>query len=291
MREGVVDVGGGRRVGYARHGLESGIPLLEFHGVPGSRAYDLDAGALEAAGVTLYTLERPGFGLSDPSPGRTLLDWPHDVAAVADALGLDRFAVLGVSMGGPSAVACGYVLPDRVAMVGLVASVGPVFDQPQFDALLSPELQLLLPVARDNRDVALGLVREFLAPTADAVAADPSAFFDGPFLDGWTEGDRPLFVTRRDFWIDCLTATWGRGVETMVDESGATYGPWGFEPADLRVPVRAWHGDEDAIPSAVVQFVVDSVSDGRMTIHPGEGHVLAKAHHADWLTTLAAWSV
>jgi pimeloyl-ACP methyl ester carboxylesterase len=290
MNEGTVVVDGGRRIGYAEYGVPDGIPLLEFHGVPGSRYYQLDHDALVAAGVRLLTVERPGFGLSDRSPGRTLLDWPDDVEAFADALALERFGVLGVSAGGPSALACGYALPDRVAVVGLCCAVGPHFDNPQFDPLLSAEIQALLPIARVDRDTALVLVRDFFAATADAVAADVVGYFDGPFLEGWSESDRPTFIAKRDQWIANLEATWGRGVETMVDESGATYGPWGFALADVRVPVRAWHGDLDPIPADVIQYVIDEVHDGALTVYRDEAHALAHTHHDDWLTALTAWA-
>jgi pimeloyl-ACP methyl ester carboxylesterase len=290
VTEDVVVLDDGRRIGYAQYGVADGIPLLEFHGIPGSRHYRLDDAALVAAGVRLLTLERPGFGLSDPMPGRTLLDWPRDVEAVADALGLERFGVFGVSAGGPSAVACGYALPDRVAVVGLVCAVGPLFDNPQFDALESPEMQALLPIARDDRDLALTLVRDFFAATADAVAHDVAAYFDGEFLAGWHEADRSIFIANRDQWIASLEATYGRGVETMADEIGATFGPWDFELADVRVPVRAWHGTLDPTPAAVIRFVVDQVPDGDLTEYPDEAHALSDTHHHEWLTALTKWA-
>ena len=288
MKEDVVVLDDGRRIGYAQYGVAEGIPLLEFHGFPGSRHYRLDDAALVAAGVRLLTLERPGFGLSDPMPGRTLLDWPRDVEAVADALDLERFGVFGVSAGGPNAVVCGYALPDRVAVVGLVCAVGPLFDNPQFDMLLGPEMQALLPAAREDRELAL--VRDFLAPTADAVALDVAAYFDGDFLAGWHEADRPIFIANRDQWIGSLEATYGRGVETMADEIGATFGPWDFDLADVRVPVRAWHGALDPVPAEVIRFVVDNVPDGELTEYPNEAHALSDAHHKDWLTALTAWA-
>lgn len=290
MKEDVVELDDGRRIGYAQYGVADGIPLLEFHGVPGSRHYRLDEHALDAAGVRLLTLERPGFGLSDPLPGRTLLDWPRDVGAVADALGLERFGVFGVSAGGPSAVACGYALPERVAVAGLVCAVGPVFDNPQFDVLLAPEMQALLPIGREDRELALTLVRDFFAATADAVARDVGAYFDGEFLAGWHEADRPSFIANRDQWLASLEATYGRGVETMADEIGATFGAWGFDLADVGVPVRAWHGALDPVPAAVIRFVVDNVPDGELTEYADEAHALSEAHHDDWLTALTAWA-
>ncbi len=76
----------------------------------------------------------------------------------------------------------------------------------------------------------------------------------------------------------------------MVDEIGATFGPWGFDLADVRVPVRAWHGALDSVPTAVVRFVVDHVPDGELTEYPDEAHALSDSHHHEWLTALTKWA-
>ena len=76
----------------------------------------------------------------------------------------------------------------------------------------------------------------------------------------------------------------------MVDEVGATFGPWGFDLADVRVPVRAWHGTLDPVPAAVIRFVVDGVPDGDLTEYRDEAHMLSDAHHTEWLTALTKWA-
>jgi pimeloyl-ACP methyl ester carboxylesterase len=290
VKEAVVVLSDGRRVGYAEYGAPDGIPLLEFHGFPGSRHYHLDEQALEAAGVRLLSVERPGVGLSDRLPDRRLLDWPPLVEAFADELRLGRFGVFGVSAGGPSAMACGYAMPERVAVVGLVCAVGPAFDHPRFDALLGEEMAALLPIARQDFETARALVRDFLKPTAQAVADDVDAFFDGAYLAGVHEIDRPRFAAQRDLWIACLQATYGHGVDGVVDEVGATFGPWGFAPSSVRVPVRAWHGVLDRTPIDAIRFVVDSVADGHLTEYPDEAHYLSEEHHPDWIAALTEWA-
>ncbi len=111
----------GRTLGYAEVGDPAGAPLVYFHGNPGSRLdftserYDR---ALRAAGVRFIGTDRPGFGLSDPKPGRGYADWAADVGALADSLGLDRFAVLGYSRGGRYALACAARIPERLTAVG-----------------------------------------------------------------------------------------------------------------------------------------------------------------------------
>src|SRR5437899_12705534 len=97
----------GRRLGYAQYGSPNGSPLMYFHGWPSSRLEPRVAENLCAdLGLQVIAPDRPGFGLSDFKPGRTLASWPEDVRALAASLGFHRFAVLGVSGGGPYAIAC-----------------------------------------------------------------------------------------------------------------------------------------------------------------------------------------
>src|SRR5258708_34742023 len=116
----------GRTLGYAEYGHVEGNPLFYFHGHPGAR---VEAGLLAKsaaqAGLRLIGVDRPGMGLSSFQAGRHLLDSPEDVAALAQHLAIDRFAVVGVSGGGPYALACAYKIPDRLTACGIVAGMGP----------------------------------------------------------------------------------------------------------------------------------------------------------------------
>src|SRR5438046_6812360 len=117
----------GRRLGYCEHGVRAGKPILYFHGWPGSRIEaQLAAPAARRYNARLIAVDRPGFGMSDFKAHRTLLDWPADVAELADTLGLDRFAVAGVSGGGPYALACARRIPDRLTSVIVVCGLGPM---------------------------------------------------------------------------------------------------------------------------------------------------------------------
>ena len=117
----------GRRLAYAIYGDPHGQPVFFFHGSPGSRyqAWVLNRPAA-SLGLRIIAPERPGFGCSDFQIGRAIHHWPDDVRALADALKLGRFAVLGASGGGPYAAACAACLPDRLNRAVLVASIGPM---------------------------------------------------------------------------------------------------------------------------------------------------------------------
>jgi pimeloyl-ACP methyl ester carboxylesterase len=119
----------GRRLAYCEYGAAGGVPVFFFHGWPGSRLdFAPNHESAASAGVRVVSVDRPGIGGSDPQPDRQVLDWPTDLGALADALELTRFAVLGFSFGGPYARACAYALPDRVITAGLVSCLGPIDD-------------------------------------------------------------------------------------------------------------------------------------------------------------------
>ena len=118
----------GRTLGYAETGSRGGMPLLIIHGSPGSRLDSLYSNAFDLGDLNVHVaaLDRPGMGLSDFQPRRTFMDLSKDVCALADHLGWMRFALIGVSGGGPYAAACALALPDRLTRVGLVSSVAPL---------------------------------------------------------------------------------------------------------------------------------------------------------------------
>jgi pimeloyl-ACP methyl ester carboxylesterase len=114
-RASLIAMRDGRNLAYLEVGSAVGSPVFHFHGHGSSRLEALGlADAAEKAGVRLIAFDRPGIGLSDPKLGDRLLDWPLDIAEAADHLGIQRFAVKGMSAGGPYALACAHVLPDRV---------------------------------------------------------------------------------------------------------------------------------------------------------------------------------
>jgi pimeloyl-ACP methyl ester carboxylesterase len=105
------------------------MPVFAFHGTPGSRLQiAIEDSPIRAAGVRLVCPDRPGYGLSTFQPGRRLVDWPRDVAHLADHLGIDRFAVMGISGGGPHSAVCAALIGDRVTSAAIVSGVGPLAD-------------------------------------------------------------------------------------------------------------------------------------------------------------------
>lgn len=117
----------GRHLGYAEYGDPAGLAIIGFHGTPGSRLmFQLADSAARELGLRLLAPERPGFGISTYQKNRTLASYAADIAAFADRLGIKRFAVAGISGGGPYAAACAALLPERVTALALVSPVGPM---------------------------------------------------------------------------------------------------------------------------------------------------------------------
>jgi pimeloyl-ACP methyl ester carboxylesterase len=272
----------GRRLGYAEYGLRGGTPILHFHGLPGGRFYDLDTVALRTAGAWLLTVERPGIGLSDPKPERTLLDWVDDITAFADRMSIDRFAVLGTSAGAPYALAAGHALPGRVTAVGVQCGALEMPGDPESEALSPLRDQFAL--YRNDPVAFRRMTLERIRPRAESWADDPDGFFD-EFLDRWPPKDRPAFVANRDLWMRILAATYGNSPDADEDEIYCR--PWGFAPEDIATPVHAWHGQDDQLaPVAAARYTIGRIPSGQLTIYPGEGHYLAREHHSEYVEFL-----
>jgi pimeloyl-ACP methyl ester carboxylesterase len=271
-----VELRDGRALGYEERGPRNGFPILGFGGTAMSRLAHLGHEAPEAAGVRLVLIDRPGYGLSDFQPGRTLLDWPADVAQLADALGLGRFAVYGMSGGGPHAAACGYALPDRVSAVGLVSSPGPVWDRRELRYSLPPHRQPLMEVAACDRDEAARRLLE------DCRRQLEEARREGSDED---VGDPELRARLRAAWLE----TADRGPDGYARDLFILFvSPWGFAPEEISVPTLIWHGDRDpAVPLGVARFYERTIPGSELTVFPGEGHLVLWSHAEEILGALA----
>jgi pimeloyl-ACP methyl ester carboxylesterase len=262
-----VDLRDGRRLGYEEWRSGDGFPILGFLGTQLSRLAHLGE-APEAAGVRLVLVDRPGYGRSDFQPGRRLLDWPEDIAQLADALGIDQFAVFGMSGGGPHAAACGYALPDRVSTVGLVSSPGPVWDRPQLRYSLPPHRQPLVEVAAQDRDAAARQLLHDCRRQLEEVRNDHD------------HGDSAVNPEVRERLREATLEAAARGPEGYAHDLLLLFvSPWGFAPEEISVPTLIWHGDRDpAVPLDVARFFARTIPNGTLQVLPGEGHLILWSH-------------
>jgi pimeloyl-ACP methyl ester carboxylesterase len=271
----------GRALGYEEWGRGDGVPILGFGGTTMSRLAHLGDEAPEAAGVRLILVDRPGYGLSDFQPARRLLDWPGDIVQLADELGLERFAVFGMSGGGPHAAACAYALPDRISALGLVSSPGPAWDRPEIRYSLPPHRRPLIEVAARDPDEAARLLLDDCRRELEDLAARPD---DDA---GWDATASPAVNAR---FRASLFETLARGPEGYAHDLFLLFvTPWGFRPEEISVPTLIWHGDRDlAVPLGVGEFFDRTIPRSSLHVLPGEGHLLLWSHAEEILASLAA---
>ncbi|MEJ5255407.1 MAG: alpha/beta hydrolase [Acidimicrobiales bacterium] len=289
--EQVVELADGRLLGYAEFGDPGGRPVLWFHGTPGaSKQVPPEAPAVACErGVRLIGIERPGTGRSTPHQYARILDWAVDVRQVADRLGLDRFALVGLSGGGPYVLACAYLLPDRVVAGAVLGGIGPTVGPeaaPGYTRLLAPFGPLLSAVA-GPAGLALSCLLRPLAATVASPAFDLYARF-GP------SPDRPV-LARADMkaaFLHDLTTAIPRGLRAPVYDLVLFARHWGFSLRDIRVPIRFWHGADDIIvPLSHGVHQAELVPDAELTVVPGGGHFSGyETVHEVLDTLLELWS-
>jgi pimeloyl-ACP methyl ester carboxylesterase len=291
-REGTVAVGR-RRLGIAEFGALEGPLVLWFHGTPGAGRQFPPVGRQAALDLGLHVVlvERPGTGASTPHRYRQVADVAADAAAVADHFGQDRFAVVGLSGGGPYALACGALLADRVAGVGILGGVCPLVgpDGQGRSALGLVELtDRFHVVLRPLRAVLPPLLRGLFFPILPLghLGLRAYASFAPP-------GDQEVF---RDpgieaMFLDDLANAITKGGLGAIAADIALFGTdWGFRVADVKPPVRWWHGDADNFVDLVdAQRTAELLPDVELYVRPGESHLGGFAAADDVLAEMAAF--
>ncbi|GAA4110566.1 alpha/beta hydrolase [Nocardioides fonticola] len=284
--EGNVAVRDGRRMSFAEYGSPRGPALVWMHGTPGARRQiPLEARALaEQEGLRIIGIDRPGIGSSTPFLYPDVLDWTEDLALVLDALAVDEARIIGLSGGGPYALAAGAALPERIAGVGVLGGVAPTAGVDAADGgpiQLAVRLAPVLDLARVPLGVgltqAIRVVRPLAGPALDLYAAFQPA------------GDKNL-LSRPEFkamFLDDLLN--GSRFQTLAPLNDLVLftRPWGFDLADVAVPVRWWHGDADHIvPFRHGRHVVDRLPDAVLTVIDGESHLGGLGIAEEVVTTL-----
>jgi len=234
----------GRNLGYAEFGDLNGTPIFHFHGYVGSRLEaKLIAEKVKEHGIRVISVERPGLGLSDFQPDRTLLDWPDDIIELADHLGLEKFAIEGMSGGGPYAAVCAYKIPERLTCCGIIAGMGPIdmgtkgmMRSNRMLFFFARRMPFLLKV------IMKGQMKAFNNPEKIQKAMDKSA-------KKLPEPDRKLMEDAKflNLMIEEIKEAFRSGVEGAVHEGKIYARPWGFDLKDISpdLQVYLWHGELD----------------------------------------------
>lgn len=264
------------RLAYAQMGQHDGPPLFYFHGVPGSRLeFDqpLNRAVIDGSGVRLIGIDRPGYGRSTHQGGRRYSDWPTDVLAVADELGIDRFGILAYSTGGPYAVACALAHPERLTFVGIVSGLGPAET----------------PCAREGMPktsvIAIGLSRRASAVARWVINRMSPERFSRQFDNYLAPVDRALYrepgvcQAASDLFAEATRS----GAHGIVEDWRLMGAPSGLDYSAVECPVRLWHGDADGtVPVHHAEYVAGLLPKADLEVLPGVGHLHPAARWAEF---------
>lgn len=267
--------------------IKGGSPVFLLHGTPGSRVGPSPRdGLLYRLGVRLITYDRPGYGGSDRHIGRRVGDVAADVEAIADHLGLETFAVVGRSGGGPHALACAALLPERVTRVAVLVGLAPseADGLDWFEGMTRSNI-IEYTQARKGR----GTLAAHLAPAVEEIRDDPVRLVHALY-DELTEADREVVA---DLGIRAmLVANYAEALrhspDGWIDDAIAFCTPWGFDPADIKVPTLLWHGEDDVFsPIGHSRWLAERIPTAKVVIQRGAAHF----HALQVLPDLLPWLI
>jgi pimeloyl-ACP methyl ester carboxylesterase len=264
-------VSGGRILAWTECGATNGIPFIFLHGAPGSvvegdrSPYAKD---LERAGFRMVAIERAGYGVSGAHLGRRVVDIASDVKALSDRIGLDRFAVVGWSSGGPHALAVAAQLPDRVSGVGTIACIAPL-DKVGLDGLGE---RVFLEMAQGDPEA----LREGMRQLAASMRDDPEGTTAALFTDVMSDRDVEWLARNgnHEMMIADLVESARGDWHGYADDCIAFVNDWGFNLHDVRARVVMLHGDADQIvPLSHSVFLEEVLPNASLEKVEGEGHI------------------
>jgi pimeloyl-ACP methyl ester carboxylesterase len=279
----------GRSLAVHVSGPDGGTPLLLHHGTPSAGLqYRPFIEAAAARGLRMVSYSRPGYGDSPRHPGRDVAACVADSAAIADRLGADRFYVAGASGGGPHALACAALLPDRVLACATIAGAAP-FDADGLDFLdgMGAENHEEFGAAVAGPAVLQGYL-ERQAPQFSQVTGEEVAAALGDVVS-------PVDVAAltgdfAEYLAASVRKALSNGIWGWHDDDLAFVRPWGFQLASIRVPVFVWQGGQDRmVPFAHGEWLVAHVPGAGARLLPDEGHLsIASAMFGEILDQLLA---
>lgn len=274
-----------RRLAFAEYGDPSGVPVFLFHGLPGSRlAWGLLPNNPFPPGLRIVAPDRPGYGRPDPKPGRTLLDWTNDVTELADTLEIYRFAVVGVSGGGPGALACAWKMPERLTSVGVVSCAAPT-DAPGVFEGMSKTNRFFMKLAWRVPWLSTLNVR-FLA---SVIRRNPARYIN---TMKYKVHDVDKAILARPEIQEMLTTDFAEalrgGAEGMAADMSSNHGcPWGFRLDEIRIKVHFWFCELDlSVPPAMGRYLSTAVPNCEATFVPDAGHLWILVHLNEVLTAV-----
>jgi pimeloyl-ACP methyl ester carboxylesterase len=284
--EGNIAVGEDRQISFAEFGAPQGRPFFWLHGTPGARRQIPTEARVysEHHNIRLIGIDRPGIGSSTPHRYENILAFADDLRTVADTLGVDKMAVIGLSGGGPYALGCAAAMPERIVVAGILGGVAPTRGPEAISGgamtlgvRIAPLLKLGGAPLRVGASMLVQSIRPVASPALYAYAAvSPQA-------------DRHL-LTRPEFkamFLDDLLNGSRKQLDAPFNDVILFARDWGFRLDEVTVPVRWWHGDHDhIIPFSHGQHVVSLLPDAELFRLPEESHLAGLGRGEEILSTL-----
>jgi pimeloyl-ACP methyl ester carboxylesterase len=278
----------GRRLTTQLYGDPDGRPVFLLHGTPGCRLGPHPrASVLHRLGVRLISFDRPGYGDSDRKEGRQVADVAADVEAIADAYGVRKFAVVGRSGGGPHALACAALLPERTTRAAVLVSIAPhgADGLDWFDGMAQSNIIEFKAASNGYEGIAA-----HTKPVADAIRADPASLIarlhaELPDPDKRVVADRGIRSMLVQAYAEAMrTSDYG-----WIDDALAFCSPWGFDPSAVKVPVLVWHGANDVFsPASHARWLAGRIPSATVMVQAGAAHFGALDVLPDILPWLSA---
>lgn len=266
----------GRTLCFAEWGDPAGFPVFSLHGTPGGRLNrHPDQSKYAEAGARVITYDRPGYGGSDRHAGRAVADCVADVAALADHLGIGPFAVTGGSGGGPHSLAVAARLGERVVRARCVVGIAPyALEELDFFAGMDPPNVTEFGWALEGETRLVPELERELREMAQRVAQDPTKLLG----DDWALDDADRAVLSRPEFGEVIresTEDLARGgAWGWVDDDLAFVRPWGFELAEIAVPVQVRYGSKDVlVPAAHGAWLGAHIPGAEVVVEDAEGHL------------------
>ncbi len=281
MSERDVTTADGRTLRVTDVGDPDGVPVITLHGMPGSRLpWSVDVARARQRGIRLLSYDRPGYGGSSRLEGRNVADCAADVRTIADALGIRRLGVWGVSGGGPHAAACAALLTGLVPAVGVLASVAP-YGAPGLDyyagmgelnvedtkLLLADRAAARVKCEEDREAMLAGDLDSMMEMMQSLLAPVDAAVLTGELGTYMIEQTRIALEPGADGW-------WDDGLATIED--------WGFGLSQIRTPVLLMHGRHDRfVPFSHGEWLAANIPGVQARLFDDEGHISLTVNRLD----------
>lgn len=271
----------GRRLAWYEYGDPEGTPCIYTTGTPASGIVGvLYHEAASEAGVRFISVDKPGYGHSDYMKGRLLTDWPEDTAALADHLGLDRFAVMGESGGGPHVLALAWGMAERITVALCVSGMGPGHESWVREGMKAMNRRLFW-LAQHAPWLLRFAMRSMVRTLRNPKRRDKwieQQLKAAPECDRALMEREPLLL---QLTMDAVFDAFREGTHGATQEMQLFGRPWGFALSDIRAPVHVWHGTEDVnVPIAVARRLCEEIPGAQAHMIEGGGHALSFDHAA-----------